>query len=124
MRFYPKLIGGYALFIALGLFAGIAVCAFFVLATLPMVSLFPEPSMAPQVALLISCLIGLFTAAIVATLCIGSWHKRLQADYYHEHADDFHAAPDWTLDRRVPPRRAAAPDSNAPPKIRRDARCR
>ncbi|HXP13470.1 MAG TPA: hypothetical protein VN795_07400 [Stellaceae bacterium] len=109
MRFYPKLIGGYALFTVLGLIAGMAVGAFFLLATLPMVSLFPEPSMAPQVVLIVACFIGIITTLIVAALCIGGWQKRLQADYYREHAGISHAGPAWTLDRHVnaPPRRAA-----------------
>jgi hypothetical protein len=109
MRFYPKLIGGYVLFTVLGLFAGIAVSAFFLLATLPMVSLFPQPSNAPQVALVIAGFIGILTAVIVAALCIGSWQKRIQADYYREHEGDFRAGPAWTLDRlaRQHPRRAA-----------------
>jgi len=48
------------------------------------------------VALVMACFIGIITALIVAALCIGSWQKRLQADYYREHAGDFHAGPAWT----------------------------
>ncbi len=109
MRFYPKLIIGYALFTALGLIAGLAVGAFFMLATLPMVSLFPEPSVAPQVALVMAGFIGIIAALLVAALCIGSWQKRLRADYYRARAGDFHAGPAWTPapPRRAPPRRAA-----------------
>ena len=109
MRFYPKLIGGYALFTVLRIFAGIAVGAFFLLATLPMVSLFPQPSMAPQVALVMAGFISIITALLVAALCIGSWQKRLWADFYREHEGGYHAQPARTLDQtlRQRPRRAA-----------------
>jgi hypothetical protein len=88
--FYPKLIGGYVLFTVLGLIAGAALSMLFMLATLPMVSLFPEPSAAPQVALVMSAFIGIIAALVVAALSIGAWQKRLQADYYRERAEEFY----------------------------------
>jgi hypothetical protein len=139
--FYPKLIGGYLLFTMLGLIAGASLGMFFMLATLPMVSLFPEPSAAPQVALVISGFIAIITALIVASLCIGAWQKRLQADYYRERADAFYfeASPNPEPPARMKPRRTipsnyygpqysgpdyVAPDSHMPPLKRRRAKSR
>ena len=136
--FYPKLIGGYVLFIVLGLLAGAALGMFIMLATLPMVSLFPEPSAATQVALVISGFIGIITALVVAALCIGAWQKRLQADYYRERADDFYFEPPEPSPRQRPHRATQsqyfgpksfgpdydAPDYDAPPPKRRRVRGR
>src|ERR1700689_3189782 len=92
-NFYPKLIGGYVLSAVLGVFAGAAVGLFFMLATLPVVSLFPQSSLAPDVAFVLSGLIGIAVAVIVAAICIGAWQKRLRSDYRLGRAEDSHPGP-------------------------------
>jgi len=81
------------------------------------------------------------TALIVASLCIGAWQKRLQADYYRERADAFYfeASPNPEPPARMKPRRTipsnyygpqysgpdyVAPDSHMPPLKRRRAKSR
>jgi hypothetical protein len=84
-NFYPKLIGGYLLFTLLGVFAGAAVGMFFMLASLPVVSQFPQSSLAPDVAFALAALAGIVVAIIIAAICIGAWQKRLQSDYRRGH---------------------------------------
>jgi len=86
---YSKLVAGIVLFGVIGLLAGIAVGMFFFIATLPMVALFPEPSGAPQVALMLAVLIGFAVACVVSALGAGAWKKRVQADLYREHAPSY-----------------------------------
>jgi hypothetical protein len=87
--FYPKLIAGILLFAVIGLLTGFAVGMFFFIATLPMVALFPEPSSAPQVAIMLAAILGFATACVVIALGTGAWKKRVQADLYREHGSKF-----------------------------------
>src|ERR1700689_2132293 len=92
-NFYPKLIGGYVLYTVLGVFAGAAVGMFFMLASLPVVSLFPQSSLAPDVAFALAGLTGIVVAIIIAAICIGAWQKRLRSDYRLGRAEDSHPGP-------------------------------
>jgi hypothetical protein len=92
-NFYPKLIGGYVLYTMLGVFAGAAVGLFFMLATLPVLSLFPQSSLAPDVAFALAGLTGIVVAVIVAAICIGAWQKRLRSDYRLGRAEDSRPGP-------------------------------
>lgn len=99
--YYPKLIAGVVLFVVIGLLAGIAVGMLFFIATLPMVALFPEPSSAPQMALIFSVLIGFAVACVISALGAGAWKKRVEADLYREHTPVY--VPPAPPSRALPP---------------------
>jgi len=88
--FYPRLIGGFFLFLGIGVLVGAALGMFIALASLPLVGLFPPPTSAPQIAIIAAAIAGLATAAIVTALGVGAWHKRLQADLYRERSRRLH----------------------------------
>jgi hypothetical protein len=101
--FYPKLIARILLFVVIGLLTGFAVGMFFFIATLPMVALFPEPSNAPQVALMLAALLVFATTCVVIAFGTGAWKKRVQTDLYREHGPQFIPRIPMQPRRRDPP---------------------
>ncbi|MGH7013039.1 MAG: hypothetical protein ACREEL_02610 [Stellaceae bacterium] len=81
------------MFTLLGLASGAAVAMFLFLASLPMVQLIPDPSAVPQIVIVVAAFAGVLTAAVVVALGSASWKKRLEAELYRAHVQDFYPPP-------------------------------
>ncbi len=100
----------YALFALVSLFSGGVVIAFFVVATAPLVSIYPAGSGAQEVVLGVAILWGVVIGCVVAVFTLGPWHRhraRGRLRNFHEE-DELPLAPVRPVRRRSRPARRAA----------------
>ncbi|HEV8015982.1 MAG TPA: hypothetical protein VGP48_10635 [Stellaceae bacterium] len=95
-----------ALFFLLALLAGVLVVTLLLVATAPVVSIFPPESGAKEIVLGISLLWGVVTGCVVAVFTIGPW-RRLRARAQIESVDDADSLPLELIGRPLPRRRVA-----------------
>src|SRR5580692_1577540 len=100
------------IFCALSILAGALVVTFILVATSPIVSLFPPDSGASEIITGIAMLWGVVTGCVVAVFTIGPW-RRLQRRTQVERFDEADAVPLEMIGRPVPRRRRVANDARA-----------
>lgn len=100
-----------ALFCALAVVTGLLVVALLLLATSPVVSMFPADSGASEIVTGVALLWGVVTGCVVAVCTIGPW-RRLHSGAQLERFDDADAIPLELVGRPLP-RRRVANDSRA-----------
>ncbi|HVA15830.1 MAG TPA: hypothetical protein VNF99_21470 [Stellaceae bacterium] len=95
-----------ALFLSFSLVAGILVAILLLVATSPLVAIFPPDSGASAIVLGIALLWGVVTGCVVAVFTLGSW-RRLRARAQIEALDDAEAVPLELVGCKLPRRRIA-----------------
>jgi hypothetical protein len=95
-----------ALFFLLSALAGVLVVTLLLVATSPVVSIFPPDSGASEIVLGVSLTWGVVTGCVVAVFTIGPW-RRLRARAQIESIDDGDALPLELIGRPLPRRRVA-----------------
>jgi hypothetical protein len=95
-----------ALFFSLSVVAGLLVVALLLIATSPVVSMFPADSGASEIVTGVALLWGVVIGCVVAVFTIGPW-RRLHSRAQLEHFDDADAVPLELIGRPLPRRRVA-----------------